>query len=404
MPTTKNCVYCGSNANSTGEHIVPDAIAGALTIEQQSGLVVCATCNNRTLSVLDTELCKHSYLGLVAAQELSTAYYQAWDVDQSDGNLLIEGEANWSRNQLKTFIVYPQIIFDEHGPEFRGDDEQAKAFGLQNFSEILVTAVKRALREHQGGQKRKLHFRRVSSEILNRGYRFPPRIFTNRTISQIAEKEVGSKKPSFTIRYISQNDKDTILRQLETLEVPKPDEMGNYKCETQLGLHFPLVNARFDLSLSMRAMVKLGVNLLAAFCDRTPVNCTTFGFATGFVLGDITCSLRILQFNGFVHAESLKCIASGDQSHSFRLVHEGDLWRIYSSFFGGRICTAVTIPGPNLEEWSTMDIIAPLGSKQWRLTTSTETKLLPFRVEWGNLKQIAPSVDLHNSDTKLTIE
>jgi len=53
------CIYCGRNVTGEGrgEHIVQNAIGGALTLREVAGKSVCQTCNNGVLSTLDNELC-----------------------------------------------------------------------------------------------------------------------------------------------------------------------------------------------------------------------------------------------------------------------------------------------------------------------------------------------------------
>ena len=117
------CIYCGEPAAGLrkSEHVLPEAIGGALTIKEACGRVVCHRCNNGVLSHLDQELCSRSYLSVVASQEIGAHVWQAWDVDHSSRNLLVEARPSWKDGELNTLISYPQLTFETAGPELRGD-------------------------------------------------------------------------------------------------------------------------------------------------------------------------------------------------------------------------------------------------------------------------------------------
>jgi 5-methylcytosine-specific restriction endonuclease McrA len=72
------CLYCGepTNKGRKGEHIVPEAIGGALTLNDVSSRVVCQKCNSGVLSVLDKELCSRSYLSAIASQVIDAHLWQ----------------------------------------------------------------------------------------------------------------------------------------------------------------------------------------------------------------------------------------------------------------------------------------------------------------------------------------
>jgi HNH endonuclease len=67
------CIYCGQEFKNVrrGEHIVPNAIGGTLTVSDVcKEKKVCQQCNTGILSDLDNELCRQSFLSVVAATEL----------------------------------------------------------------------------------------------------------------------------------------------------------------------------------------------------------------------------------------------------------------------------------------------------------------------------------------------
>jgi hypothetical protein len=69
----KPCIYCDvlTTKGKRGEHIIQEAIGGALTLldipEQR---FVCTACNNGVLGEIDKEFTSKSYLSIVASQEL----------------------------------------------------------------------------------------------------------------------------------------------------------------------------------------------------------------------------------------------------------------------------------------------------------------------------------------------
>ena len=178
---SRHCIYCGGNVGKVrkGEHIVPEAIGGALSIR-----TVCGGCNN-AFSTIDTELCSRSPLSIIASQEIDAHIWQIWDVDHGVKNLLLEAKPDWSVNSL---VQYPQIVFESRGPQIRGDYEEMLHFGRESFAKVLVKAVLRAFRNHEIGEKRWLHFERIeANSALSGRYRYPPRIFARRSIRRPTE-------------------------------------------------------------------------------------------------------------------------------------------------------------------------------------------------------------------------
>src|SRR5713226_3464227 len=142
MELARECLYCGGPAavpnRGIGEHIVPDAIGGKLTLLHTSGHLVCDKCNNESLSHADEELCGRSHLSLVASQELDARLWQAWDIDHDSENLLIEARPKWNDGELQHLVPYPQIIFEKSGPQIRGDVEEMEAFGREKYIQVLL--------------------------------------------------------------------------------------------------------------------------------------------------------------------------------------------------------------------------------------------------------------------------
>jgi hypothetical protein len=394
-----DCLYCGRATRRfrKGEHIIPKAIGGGRYIADESERTVCEPCNNGLLSVLDRELCNRSPLSIIASQEIAADLWQVWDVDHSSRNLLIEAKPSWHDGELKTLVQYPQMTIELRGPELRGDGESIMRFGPEDFQRVMVKAIRGAVQRYNAGESRVLHFERLESDIVARGYRFAPRIFTKHSISEIAR---NIKKQSFILRYESENDKRYALRSVWKMEDPYPFN----RWATRIGSHLPTMGHSFDLGVTLRAFLKVGINLLAAYCTKTPVNCESFKKVIDVIRGDRHVTRELLAWNGFVTASEMKQLAVANRGHSFRLVHLDGEWLAYSSFFGGRIGSVARFPGPNLEDWRTLDVVAPLFAKEWSVTRSAIIKPIIVHVEWQDLSKLAPSVKLQNVHSAFRVE
>jgi hypothetical protein len=102
------------------------------------------------LSQLDKELCSRSFLSIVASQEIDSYLWQAWDIDHDSNNLLLEARPSWAADKtLNSLVCYPQITFEPHGPDIRGDCNEMTQFGLNslklqtNISSVSVELVRK---------------------------------------------------------------------------------------------------------------------------------------------------------------------------------------------------------------------------------------------------------------------
>jgi hypothetical protein len=155
----RKCIYCGGEVRKVkkGEHIVPAAIGGVPTISDFcKGRTVCNPCNSGTLSELDRELCSLSYLSIVAAQELDAFIWQAWDVDHTANNLLLEATPDFSGSSM-TLTLLPQIIFEQDGPQIRGDFEESQQFGIDRFQTVFVQHLLEAFHAYKNGKRNRLN-------------------------------------------------------------------------------------------------------------------------------------------------------------------------------------------------------------------------------------------------------
>ncbi len=147
-PSKIACVYCGNATTGArrGEHIVAKAIGGTLTIRDECpSRNVCKDCNNGKLSELDNEFCTRSPIAIAGAEAFNSALLQAWEVDQTSGNVLVEAKPDLETEQMH---VYPQILFLASGPTLRFDYAEALQFGMENTAHVIVKSAFRAFQKH----------------------------------------------------------------------------------------------------------------------------------------------------------------------------------------------------------------------------------------------------------------
>jgi len=156
-------MYCNAQVakSKRGEHVVPESIGGALTLNEISDKRVCNKCNGGVLSEIDRELCSRSPLSVVASQEIDAHVWQTWDVDHAAGNLLVEAKPRWEGRVLSALIPYPQIVFERKGLVIRGDAEEVERFGFKEFEAVMRKAVRGVFYRFRAGSRRALHFERI---------------------------------------------------------------------------------------------------------------------------------------------------------------------------------------------------------------------------------------------------
>jgi hypothetical protein len=400
-PEPKKCIYCGAvykkPKKGKGEHLIPKAIGGGVTLDEISENRVCVACNGGVLSEIDREFTSRSYLSIVASQEIDAHLWQVWNIDHAWDNLLVEAAPRWIEGLLADLRCYPQLTFETTGLNIRGDAAEMRNFGFENFQKILVRAARSAFQRFCAGKKRVLHFERVEAGVLEEGLRLAPRLFTKDTIQEIAS---NIDKQSFTLRFANDSDGRFALRSL--WELSENQVFKNRR--TSYGSRQPRISFVFNVGDTIRGLMKIAVNLIAAYCPNTAVNPDTFNAVNQLIRGNVQINERLMQTNGFVQAKNIESIAAKDRAHSFRLIHANGIWYVYSSFFGGRIGSFVNFPGPNKENWLTADIIAPLYSKDWEFNTSPLVKALVHTIDWNESAKLCPSLKLQDSRASFRVQ
>jgi hypothetical protein len=389
------CIYCGRELKKVahGEHIVPQAIGGTVTIyEVCNKKLVCNTCNNGVLSDLDKELCSKSPMSLIAAQELKRTIDQSWDVDYSDKNLLVEAEPLFGSMSMRH---YPQLIFDGEQLQLRGDYESMRQFGRERFEKTFIENMLDAFRAHKRrNRKRRLHCEAIPENAsIGKLYRFPPRVFSRKPIENF---EAGM---SFQVRYLKPTDLQFVLNRLDQWK--SSTRFENFA--VRKGAEIATLRVVFDRSMVVRALAKIAINLLAAFCEKTPINRDACSIVIRSITGEVPIHEGTFEHSGFLRPDGIKPI-SVDGTHSFRLLHNDRGWQVYSSFFGGRIGSLIHVPGKSLEEWRTADIVMPLDIvmqlAKWTFRPSPILQPLSVRVESENVAKMIPSVEMLNPVTE----
>jgi hypothetical protein len=105
-----------------------------------------------------------------------------------------------------------------------------------------------------------------------------------------------------------------------------------------------------------------------------------------------------------VGIRDLDAIKSAPGTHSFRLLYLGNTWNVYSSFFGGRVGAYVFFNGPNNEDWTCANIIAPIESKDWTITKSKILQPLYPKIEWMDATKMCPSLHLTHYGSDVQVE
>lgn len=390
----KQCIYCGGRAIRVkkGEHIVQEAIGGALTISEVCPeRTVCRSCNNGPLSELDTELCSRSPLSLIAGDELSGFVWQSWDVDHGAGNLLVEAKPDFARGSM---MVYPQMVFERSGVELRFDKDELAKLGSEQFQRVFIRRVREAFHTFRTGRRNRLNQKRMRmGESLLARYRYPPRIFARRSISDFA------RSMAFEFQYLTPADRRFALSQLDNWS----DLTSFGSQRIGIGSSMPCVRCYFEVSKVLRAIAKQAINLLAAYCPNTAVDRSHFGHVIRVITGEAPFALDDLKTNGFVWPADVRSLGH-PRAHSFRLQHDRGTWHVLSSYFGGRIGTSVIFRGPNNEDWRSAEIVAPLFSKNWEVRTSSLIQPCTARIEWRDPSRIIPSMRILNAAAQIRVE
>jgi hypothetical protein len=309
----------------------------------------------------------------------------------------LEARPDWKDGELNALICYPQLTFERSGPHLRGDVKEVTRFGREGFEKLMVAAIRRAFQRYNAGERKALHLERIHTDVKSRRYRYPPRVYTTHSLCEIA-RDVYNQ--SFILRFSSQEDLRFALTSLSRFDAAQPFK----EWSQNIGAHLPAFSHFFDMGLTVRALMKIGINLLAAYCQKTRVSDETFGNVIHVIRGDADVHQSDLSANGFTRLAKPQNEMMDVRSHYFKIVYLDRHWIVYSGFFGGRINTVVTLLGPNDEAWNTLEIVAPLKNKKWQTQFSSIIQPVKVQVEWNDISKIVPSLKLQHSHSQVVVE
>lgn len=368
----------------TDEHTIPEALGGTRTVKN-----VCRKCNNESLSELDRVLCSDSYLSLIIGREMEKRISHLWEVDPAADYLLLEGKFDQNADCMKLF---PQIIFDPMGKgkfQIRGEGEEFFEIGPKAYQKKLVEHILEAFEEDPEGSGKRTIFQKVKHFNLPSFYRLPPRVYVAHPLKKL------KKRNKVILRYQNDDDKRTALRGIASWD----REHSFNSVDSRAGTDSPPVQAVFDPHKVMRALLKIGLNLVAHECPNTPIERVNFGEVISVIKGEKPITGNMFLSNGFTPPAELSALEHKSDTHCFWLTFDGTTWSVYSSFFGGKMKAVVRFKGASNEPWSFRKIEVPLvGNKKHTWVRSDEAIIpgLQPQVEWRDLSILAPSLKLKN--------
>jgi hypothetical protein len=383
MPVGVRCIYCGDPTRGVrkGEHVIPAALGTKPTIRW-----VCGSCNSQ-FSQLDKELCSHSPLSVVLQQELGTDSTTHWEYC-SIHNIALEGGV---RGDFSACALWPQLVVTDRGVLFYFDEEEARRYGVEDFARAFHNLVQHAIDRYERGEK-SIIWERISRHP-DRGT-FPPRLFTRKPYDE------WHRDMTFICRYHTPVNQRRIVSRLREWR----PEVSRSKVRSTLGVQDPEGLLTFDIKMVLRALVKVGVNLLSYVSSPTAVNRGTFPQATMFARWGQDW-MPEPRSNGFVTERALSSFAGEENTHRLQLRYSGGSWRFLAVFFGGRIGTCVHFPGAPIGENIRYDVIAPISVRDW--TVIRHRVYLPdaaIRTEWDDISVIIPSMPSRYRGSRLRIK
>lgn len=326
---------------------MPHALGGNVTIRR-----VCTECNNNVLSQLDNEFVRASPLHIAASKELDTNGEDFWDYN-AQLDLAIEGRLVDGRRAV---AQWPQLVLDGSHLIFCYDVDEMEKVGLQKCREMFHRRLLEAMQTVRRGDRRP-KLRWCSLPNPPRRGRFPPRVFARHRCDDLREGI------SLECRYHGEIDKDRIMEAIEHWEI----DVGDTQESRMEGVIDPEAATSYRPRWILRALVKIGVNLLAyVMDDEFPQD--GLDEAVQFVRYDRGGgpSMRVC---GFLEHEVTARLECPQNAHKFTLQHAKG-WALDCSFFGGSIGAAVEFPGPHWNKARRIDIIAPIGAGEWQVQRS----------------------------------
>lgn len=390
------CIYCGLNRKLSNEHVIPKALGGRAVLPISFG--ICEKCNNGVLSDLDRELCNRSILSVIASREIDNSIWQTWDILHQEGGIFIEARPTWKDRQIASFVSYPQVVFKNDGPAYYADASEVARFGNDRFLYTIQQSFRRCFQAYLEKEKGRIHFESISTDLVNNKERYPPRAFFRRSVQEL----VDNPPTSFVLRYCSRADRRFAIRELDKLGGIQPKKGQS---RTLPSSNTPRLAIDLDGGKVLRAILKIGLNLLAHCCSKALLRHPDFKKWIGLVSGALSVRINHLEQCGFTRPYCVQNLSHTGKSHRFRIIYDSGIWRIYSSYFNGDAATYAAFRGPSFEDWVTMDLEMPLATGKIQVLSCTKL-VLPMQtaiIEWQDSGKICPCIQMQASDSKFII-
>lgn len=352
---------------------------------------MCPKCNNGVLSDLDKELCSKSPLAFLVLQHIGTPFQYIWDVDQGEKYLL---ETNPTRD-LQGARLWPQAVFHRGEPRFHADGEEMGRVGPNRMLTAFHEHLRVAWWAMQHGLERKVW---IWERIHNPPSLYPPRVFVRRAFQDF------SPQMHFICRYANAADRNLVLRQVSRWRL----RTKNSKSGVVLGSKYPAIRYSFDAFFVLRALVKIGLNILV-WQSSGSFDPPRFVQAIEFVARGTSYTSPIWETGGFTLPSQVSAIRCPQRAHKFRLLFDRGWYYLVCVFFGGHMGATVKFPGPSPSDWRTLDVTAAMGSESMEAQPSS--LLLPAwesscpwpRLVTWSVSDMLPTLPFINERAKLTI-
>ncbi|MBL8822098.1 MAG: hypothetical protein JNJ77_05880 [Planctomycetia bacterium] len=371
------------------EHIFPEKLGGRRVLKNK----VCRECNNGVLSGLDTQLITHSPLSIIAFRELKTGLPDTWEINEHDGKTLISAQPVINESGFEAMRVWPQIMLENGKLSIYGTEREMREYGAQEFNRKVVEHTKRVLK-HRACGAISIIDEQHSQYDFHESCEYPPRLYLPCILREL------KRSSKMILSYVSEEDKFRLLYALEKM----PSDHTFNTSVTIPGSKSPLIVRSWYPDILVRALGKIGFNLLSHLCTKTLINRFTYP-AIDYITGVRRRKYPVVPPFGFVPPHFAEEIKHPNKGHAARVVYSDKSWTILFSFFGNALAAIIQIPGHSSEEWYSADVSMDLNRK--RSWTESKTKLLLQArgiVEWEDVNRICPSLKIIGSTRKTSIE
>lgn len=366
------CIYCRKAVGhiGIGEHVIPRSIGGKKCLN-----CVCSRCNS-SFSDVEKELISRSPMAILVQQVFGTrgslifGYDPAIDIALEARPLLgFKGPPLW-----------PQLVFMGEKTLFAFDHDEANRVSIPTYAKVFKQCMEAALISTIEKPKRPHWIWEQVRCAPNRG-RYPPRVFTEHTSDEF------NRDITFKCRYTGTIEKGWIFH-LAREWYPN----DRYKLDVRFGSPDLQFNLVYRWEWVLRALTKIGINLLVLTADPEAVNHDRFGKAMDYISGKQAYRLSPAT-DGFVYHDDIQPLACPVDCHRFWMLHDGQNWHCDYAFFGGQLGAHISFPGPSVGPWRGAEITAPYKTNdKWEVNKFSVRIPRRVRVEWVDIMRLLPSV------------